>query len=210
MRVAVLISGRGSNMENLIRASYKSDCNIHIVRVISNRNDAPGLKIARDLGVKTEVIDHEKFKNRNAFETQLTSVLEGARTEFICLAGFMRILGADFVNHWHNRLINIHPSVLPAFKGLNTHQRVIESGAQYSGCTVHFVRPNMDDGPIILQAITPVKKEDSANDLSNRVLKLEHQCYPLALNWITKGLISIVRGRVRLVDTDTPQPLGPA
>ena len=204
MRVAILISGRGSNMENLIRASYKSDSNINIIRVISNRKDATGLNIARDLGVETEVIEHEQFNSRSAFEIQLTSVLEAAGTEFICLAGFMRMLGTDFVNHWHDRLINIHPSVLPAFKGLNTHQRAIDSGADYSGCTVHFVRSNMDDGPIILQAVTPVKTKDSADELSNRVLKLEHQCYPLALNWIAKGLISIVRGRVKLAETNIP------
>ena len=203
MRVAVLISGRGSNMENLIRASYKPDSDIDIVLVISNYKNAPGLKIAQELGVETQIIEHGSFESRNAFELQLTCVLENARTEFICLAGFMRMLGTSFVNHWYNRLVNIHPSVLPAFKGLNTHQRVIEAGAHYSGCTVHFVRPNMDEGPIILQAITPVRSEDSAIELSNRVLKLEHACYPLALNWIAKGQISIDRGRVRLAEPDT-------
>ena len=212
MKVAVLISGRGSNMEKLIRACQKSDSNAHIVQVVSNRKDAHGLKIAQNLGVKTQVIEHEKFENRTAFELQLTSVLEAAGTELICLAGFMRLLGSDFVNHWHDRLINIHPSILPAFKGLNTHQRVIDSGAQYSGCTVHYVRSNVDDGPIILQAITPVSKDDTEADLSERVLKLEHWCYPLALDWIAKDLISIVKGRVKLAETDIPtitKPLGP-
>ena len=150
MRVAVLISGRGSNMENLIRASHKPDSDIDIVLVISNCKNAQGLQIAQELGVETHIIEHGKFESRNAFELQLTSVLENAGTEFICLAGFMRMLGTNFVNHWHNRLVNIHPSALPAFKGLNTHQRVIEAGAPYSGCTVHFVRPDMDEGPIIL------------------------------------------------------------
>tara|TARA_B100000029_G_scaffold513468_1_gene613180 strand:+ start:953 stop:1570 length:618 start_codon:yes stop_codon:yes gene_type:complete len=190
-------------MENLIRASYKPDSDIDIVLVISNRKNATGLNTAENLGVKTQIIEHEKFESRDAFELQLTSVLENARTEFICLAGFMRMLGTSFVDHWYNRLVNIHPSVLPAFKGLNTHQRAIEAGAHYSGCTVHFVRPDMDEGPIILQAITPVNTEDSAVKLSNRVLKLEHVCYPLALNWIAKGQISIVRGRVKLAAPNT-------
>lgn len=210
MKVAVLISGRGSNMENLIRASYRSDSNINIVCVISNRKDAPGLKTAQDLGIRTKVIEHGKFESRSTFELQLTNALEAAETEFICLAGFMRMLSTDFVNHWHDRLINIHPSVLPAFKGLNTHQRVIESGALYSGCTVHFVRPNMDDGPIILQGVIPVRPQDSANELSSRILKLEHHCYPLALSWIAKGLVSVVNERVRLSETgahNIPEPL---
>jgi len=201
MNVAILISGRGSNMKNLVEASQSSNSNTQIVRVLSNRKGAAGIKIARDLGVATETIERNSFDNRNAFENRLTFTLEEAGAELICLAGFMHILGADFVNHWHNRLINIHPSVLPAFKGLNTHQRVIEEGGRFSGCTVHFVRPGIDDGPIILQAITPVKNTDSAVVLSERVLELEHQCYPLAVDWISKGLVSIVNERVVLEGT---------
>ncbi|MBE25422.1 MAG: phosphoribosylglycinamide formyltransferase [Rhodospirillaceae bacterium] len=203
MNVAILISGRGSNMKNLVVASQSSNNNTQIVRVLSNRKGAPGIKIARDLGVVTETMENSTFENRNAFENRLTSVLEEAGAELICLAGFMHILGPDFVNHWHNRLINIHPSVLPAFKGLNTHQRVIEAGGRFSGCTVHFVRSGIDDGPIILQAITPVTTTDSVAALSERVLELEHQCYPLAVDWISKGLVSIVNERVVLEDAST-------
>ena len=202
MNVAILISGRGSNMKHLIAASQSSNKNIQIVRVLSNRKGAAGIKVAHDLGVATRTIEQSSFENRDAFENKLTSVLEEARAELICLAGFMHILGKDFVNHWHNRLINIHPSILPAFKGLNTHQRVIEAGVHFSGCTVHFVRPGIDDGPIILQAITPVRTTDSAVALSERVLELEHQCYPLAVDWISRGLVSIVNERVMLEDAN--------
>ena len=198
MNVAILISGRGSNMKNLVETSQSSNSNTQIVRVLSNRKGAAGIKIARDLGIATDTIERSTFENRNAFENRLTFVLEEAGAELICLAGFMHILGADFVTHWHNRLINIHPSILPAFKGLNTHQRVIEAGRRFSGCTVHFVRSGIDDGPIILQAITPVTTTDSAVALSERVLELEHQCYPLAVDWISKGLVSIVNERVVL------------
>ena len=202
MKVAILISGRGSNMKNLVETSHASNSNTQIVRVLSNRKGAAGIKIARDLGIATETIERSTFENRNAFENRLTFVLEEAGAELICLAGFMHILGADFVTHWHNRLINIHPSILPAFKGLNTHQRVIEAGGRFSGCTVHFVRSGVADGPIILQAITPVKTTESAVELSERVLQLEHQCYPLAVDWISRGLISIVNERVVLEDAN--------
>ena len=189
-------------METLIQHSQISNNNLQIVLVLSNRKEARGLRIARNLGVPSKVIEETTFENKKAFEDQLTVTLEEANAELICLAGFMRLLGVDFVQHWHNKIINIHPSVLPAFKGLNTHQRVCESGAPYTGCTVHFVRPGMDDGPIILQAITPVRTGEDVHELSARVLKLEHQCYSLAVSWIAKGLVKIVNERV-LIQSET-------
>ena len=200
MKIAVLISGRGSNMENLIKASHLSNNRIQIVQVLSNRKDAPGIRIAQQLGVATEIIEHSTFDSRNSFEEKLTSSLENGGAELICLAGFMRILSPHFVTRWHNKLLNIHPSVLPAFKGLDTHKRAIEAGARFSGCTVHFVRPDMDAGPIILQAITPVKLGETATQLAQRILHLEHQCYPLAVDWIAKGAVSIVNEQVILDD----------
>lgn len=204
MKVAVLISGRGSNMENLVKTSRLSDNRVQIVCVLSNRMGAAGIRVAQKLGVATEIIEHSAFRNKNFFEESVTSALEKAGAELICLAGFMRILSPNFVNHWHNKLLNIHPSVLPAFKGLDTHKRAIEAGARFAGCTVHFVRPAMDDGPIILQAITPVKTGESTTQLSERVLRLEHQCYPLAVDWIARGLVSIVNERVILDDIMEP------
>ena len=181
MKVAVLISGRGSNMENLIKASQLSNNRIQIVQVLSNRKDAPGIKLAQQLGVATEVIEHSTFDSRNSFEEKLTSSLENGGAELICLAGFMRILSPHFVTRWHNKLLNIHPSVLPAFKGLDTHKRAIEAGARFSGCTVHFVNDKLDSGKTIIQKSFFINKGDNIKVLKEKTQKLEHKAFSEAI-----------------------------
>ena len=202
MRVAVLISGRGSNMRALISSCRTNEGPAEIVRVISNHPDAAGLSVALDSGIKTEIVDHRRFADRASFESELGSTLKSADIELICLAGFMRLLSPDFVNHWRDRLINIHPSLLPAFRGLDTHRRVIESGVRITGCTVHFVRPKMDDGPIIILAATPVHSDDTYERLAERVLDLEHRCYPLAVRWIAEGRVKVINERAIIANAD--------
>ena len=145
---------------------------------------------------------HRNFSDRGAFESELIEKLEVAETDLVCLAGFMRLLTPIFVNHWRDRLINVHPSLLPAFKGLHTHRRVLELGARFTGCTVHFVRPEMDDGPIIIQAATPVHPDDTDERLAERVLHLEHRCYPLAVRWIAEGRVRIINERAIIANAD--------
>ena len=192
LRVAVLISGRGSNMRALIDSCLNNESRAEIVLVISNRPNAGGLSLATKSGIETAVIDHKGFTDRKAFETELGRTLKSANVELICLAGFMRLLSPDFVNGWRDRLINIHPSLLPAFKGLNTHERAISTGVRVTGCTVHFVRPQMDDGPIIIQGVVPVHSNDTEEKLAERVLKMEHHCYPLAVQWIAEGRVRVI------------------
>ena len=168
--------------------------------VISNNPDAPGLHKAANSGVQTHVVDQNNFQNQAAFEIELARLLLSSDIDLICLGGFMSLLSGDFVSRWHNKIINIHPSLLPSFKGLNTHTRVLAAGARVSGCTVHFVREKMDEGPIILQAATAVHFDDTAETLAERVLTLEHRCYPLALQWIAEGRIHIFEERV-IVDS---------
>jgi phosphoribosylglycinamide formyltransferase-1 len=177
-----LISGRGTNMQALIEACRRPNFPAEIALVLSNEPGAAGLARAKEAGIATRVLDHRGFeKDRPAFERALTAALEEAGVEFVCLAGFMRILTETFVSHWRDRLINIHPSLLPAFRGLDTHRRALEAGVRLHGCTVHFVRPAMDDGPIIVQAAVPVLAGDDEAKLAARVLAAEHRCYPLAL-----------------------------
>ena len=196
LNVAVLISGRGSNMQALVESCRPSNSCAKIKCVISNKPGAAGLTTAARSGVQTHVIDQTKFLDRAAFELELTRLLLSSDIDLICLAGFMSLLSSDFVNRWNNKIINIHPSLLPSFKGLNTHTRVLAAGARVSGCTVHFVREKMDEGPIILQAATAVHFDDTAETLAERVLTLEHRCYPLALQWIAEGRIHIFEERV--------------
>jgi phosphoribosylglycinamide formyltransferase-1 len=195
LKVAVLISGRGSNMEALIAACADPTFPAEIVTVVSNRADAGGLEKARAAGLATQVIDHKAYADRDTFETALHDHLEAAGARLICLAGFMRLLTATFVEKWRDRMINIHPSLLPAFKGLHTHERVLESGSRFHGCTVHFVRPEMDDGPIIAQACVPVMPKDTADSLGDRVLAQEHRIYPLALRLVAEGRVTVRGGR---------------
>jgi len=187
-RVAILISGRGSNMVALIDAAKAAEYPAEIALVISNVPEAAGLARAREAGIATEVIDHKPFgKNREAFDRQLDAALEAHRIDIVCLAGFLRVLSPWFAQRWNGRLINIHPSLLPAFKGLNTHERAISAGAKEHGATVHFVVPELDSGPIIEQASVPVLPEDTPEQLAARVLEIEHRIYPLALKRVAEG-----------------------
>jgi phosphoribosylglycinamide formyltransferase-1 len=195
-RVAVLISGRGSNMAALIEAARDKSYPAEIVLVLSNRPDAGGLLVARAAGVATEVVDHVVFgKDRAAFESALQAVLEQYHIDVVCLAGFMRLLTATFVRQWQNRLLNIHPALLPAFKGLDTHKRVLEAGKTVHGATVHFVVAEMDSGPIIVQGAVAVRQGDSEETLAMRVLSVEHRIYPLALKLVSEDRVRVVDGR---------------
>lgn len=187
-RVAVLISGRGSNMAALIEAANADDYPAEIVLVVSNRADAAGLAHAREQGIATALIDHRKFgDDREAFERALDETLRADRIDLVCLAGFMRILTPWFVGRWSGRLLNIHPALLPQFKGLDTHRRAIAAGAKHHGATVHFVVAEIDAGPIIAQESIEVRKDDSEAALARRVLEVEHRLYPRALQAVAEG-----------------------
>lgn len=191
-RVAVLISGRGSNMSALVKAAADPDYPAEIALVFSNDPDAAGLKNAGAEGIATESVSHQPFgHDRQAHEAELNKILKAHRIELVCLAGYMRLLSPWFVGEWHNRMINIHPSLLPAYKGLNTHQRALDDGVRWHGCSVHFVRAEMDEGPIIAQAVVPVMPDDTEEALSKRVLESEHRLYPHALEMVASGQVSI-------------------
>jgi phosphoribosylglycinamide formyltransferase 1 len=195
-RVAVLISGRGSNMAALIEAAKDKTFPADIVLVVSNRPDAGGLATAQANGIATEIVDHVAFgKDRAAFEGALQAVLMKHHIDLVCLAGFMRLLSANFVNRWPEWLLNIHPALLPAFKGLDTHQRALDAGAKVHGATVHFVVAEMDSGPIIAQGAVAVRTDDTEVTLSARVLAVEHRIYPLALKLVADGRVRVVNGR---------------
>lgn len=184
--IAVLISGRGSNLQCLIDACAADDYPARIVAVISNRPGAYGLERAREAGIPAIAIDHKAYDSREDFEAALDAALREAGAEFVCLAGFMRILTEGFVNAWSGRMINIHPSLLPKFKGVDTHRRAIEAGESEHGCTVHWVTPGMDEGPVIAQARVPVLPGDTPETLAARVLVEEHRLYPEALKLALK------------------------
>ncbi len=206
-RVGVLVSGRGSNMAALIAAAADPAFPAEIVCVASNRPGAGALERAREAGIATEVVDHRAFGDRESFEAALDARLTSHGVELICLAGFMRLLTPWFVNRWHDRMINIHPSILPAFKGLHTHERALETGVRLHGCSVHFVRAEMDDGPIIAQAAVPVLDGDDPDTLAARVLAAEHRIYPLALALVASGAARVDDGHVRI---DRPLAAPPA
>ncbi len=180
-RLVILISGRGSNMQSIIRAIDAGDLNAEIVAVISNRPDAAGLQTAAAAGIDTQLINHRDFDSREAFDIELARSIDQYQPDFVILAGFMRILTAGFVKHFAGKLINIHPSLLPKFKGLHTHQRAIEAGEHEHGASVHFVTAELDDGPVILQAKVPVLADDTPESLAARVLDEEHKLYPDAI-----------------------------
>ena len=187
-RVAVLISGRGSNMAALIDAAKDKSYPAEIVLVVSNLADAGGLRIAQAADIATAVVDHKNYgADRGAFEHALQAVLERERIEIVCLAGFMRLLTADFVGRWRGRMLNIHPALLPAFKGLDTHRRALAAGVKEHGATVHFVAPEMDSGPIVIQQAVAVHNDDTDATLAARVLEVEHRIYPLALKLLAEG-----------------------
>ena len=195
-RVAILISGRGSNMVALIEAAKSPAYPAEIVLVISNEPAAEGLKRASAEGIETAVVDHRQFgKEREAFERTLQEQLQAHRIEFVCLAGFMRLLTSWFVRQWDGRLLNIHPALLPAFKGLDTHARAIAAGAKQHGATVHFVVPEMDSGPIVAQAAVLVRDGDTEAALAARVLEVEHRIYPQALRAVAEGRVTIAGDR---------------
>jgi phosphoribosylglycinamide formyltransferase-1 len=195
-RTAVLISGRGSNLQALIEACARPDASAEIVLVISNRAAAAGLRHARDRGIATEMIPHGAFTTQVGFENAIDRTLHEHAIALLCLAGFMRVLSPWFVERWRDRLLNIHPSLLPAFRGLDTHRRVLEAGVRFSGCTVHLVRAEVDDGPIVLQAVVPVRPDDDEASLAARVLAAEHRCYPMALELVASGRAQVIEERV--------------
>ena len=187
----MLISGRGSNLQALIDALEDPGWSSEIVLVVSNVADAQGLQRAEKAGIATCVINHKDFDDRETFDAAMTDAIEATGAELVCLAGFMRLLSAPFIDHWRDRLINIHPSRLPAFKGLDVHQRVLDAGEKITGCTVHFVRPEMDTGPIIIQSSVPVHDGDDADTLAARVLEQEHIIYPKAVRLIAEDRVTV-------------------
>ncbi len=205
LKLGVLISGRGSNLQALIDTCADPDFPAEIALVISNVAGAYGLERAAKAGISTRVIDHKPFGSRGEFEAALTDALREEGCGLVCLAGFMRLLTASFVETWWDRLINIHPSLLPAFRGLHTHERVLAYGARFSGCTVHFVRPAMDDGPIIVQAAVPVLDVDDADGLAARILVQEHRIYPLAVRLIAEHRVRVEEMRVLVEGAQAPE-----
>ena len=204
LALAVLISGRGSNLQALIDACADPDFPAHIVRVISNRPDAQGLDRAAKSGIATTVIDQTNYPDRAAFDGALSAEIQKSQAGLVCLAGFMRLLASRFVDRWQERLINIHPTLLPSYKGLDTHRRVLADGVRLTGCTVHFVRPDMDAGPIIVQAAVPVRDDDDEDTLAARVLAAEHRCFRLAVRLIAERRVRVVDGRVVIRDAVAP------
>ncbi len=196
LKLGILISGRGSNLQALIDATKVAGFPAEIACVISNKPDVQGLDRARAANIPALVINHRDYPNREKFEEALDAKLTEMGVQLICLAGFMRLLTAWFTERWRDRLINIHPSLLPAFPGLDTHQKAIDYGVKFAGCTVHFVRPEMDHGPIILQAAVPVLQTDTEETLSARVLAAEHQIYPAAVRLIAKNRVNIIDEKV--------------
>lgn len=186
--VTILISGRGSNMEALIKACKEPNYPAKIVGVISDKKEASGLQIAKEYGIPIYAIERKDFLSKHNFEQEILKTLKTLKTDIICLAGYMRILSADFIMHYEDKILNIHPSLLPAFKGLNVHEKMLQTGVKIAGCTVHIVTAEMDDGPILAQGALIVRKQDTAISLAQRILDIEHKIYPIALeNFINNG-----------------------
>ena len=199
MKIGILISGNGSNMIKLIE-SFQNNKNASINIVISNNPDAKGIKFAKSKNIKTKIINHKEFSERDDFDNQVNNVLVENKIDFLCNAGFMRIHGEKFVEKWFNKHLNIHPALLPSFKGLNTHERAIKSGVKFTGCTVHLVRSGVDEGPIIGQAVTSVDATDDKDSLAKKVLKLEHELYPKCLKLFTDELVKVKNDKVIFSD----------
>jgi phosphoribosylglycinamide formyltransferase-1 len=198
--IVILISGRGSNMEAIVRACASEGWPARIAAVISNRPGAAGLEFAAQHGIATAVVDHKGFASREAFDVELQRVIDGFAPDLLVLAGFMRILTPAFTGHYAERMLNIHPSLLPAFTGLHTHARALAMGCKFVGATVHFVTAELDHGAIVAQAVVPVQAGDDEASLSARVLKLEHRMYPQAVRWFVEGRLSIAGSAVRQLD----------
>ena len=196
--IVILISGRGSNMESLLDAVDSGALPVSVAAVISSRADAQGLTTAAKRGIPTQVVDHRQFPRREDFDAALAEVIDALSPDLVVLAGFMRILSDGFVTRFTGRLINIHPALLPSFPGLHTHQRALEEGVRIHGCTVHFVTPTLDHGPVIIQAAVPVLDGDSESTLAARILVQEHKIYPQAVRWFAEDKLTLDGGRVRL------------
>jgi phosphoribosylglycinamide formyltransferase-1 len=207
LRVGVLISGRGSNLQALIEAAREPTYPAELVQVVSNVPGAAGLDRAAAAGIPAGVVDHRDFAGRAPFEAALTDLLEQAEVELICMAGFMRIVTKGFVARWHDRLINIHPSLLPAFPGLDTHARALVAGVKLAGCTVHFVRAEVDHGPIIGQAAVAVLPGDTAEALAGRVLEAEHRLFPHCLRLVAEGQVRVAGEAAELAGSGVPGPV---
>ena len=205
-RCVVLISGRGSNLSAILKATQSADYPAVIAGVISNKADAPGLQLARDAGIAVTVVPNADYADRAAYDMALQVAVDAYTPDLVVLAGFMRILTPGFVEHYAGRLINIHPSLLPSFTGLHTHQRALDAGVRWHGCTVHFVTAELDHGPIIAQAVVPVCEGDDARTLAARVLDVEHEIYPGAVRWFAEGRLTIDGQRVR-VSGQTAKPM---
>ncbi len=199
LKVGVLISGRGSNMESIARACNAAGFPAEICLVLSNRPDAPGLQTAAELGISTAVVDHTEYADKAAFEAAVIAALDGHGAELICLAGFMRVLSEEFVARYPERIFNIHPSLLPAFPGLHVQRKAIDYGVRFSGCTVHFVVPEVDAGPIVLQAAVPVEPGDTEDTLAARILEQEHRIYPEAVRLFAERRLRIEDRLVRIL-----------
>lgn len=198
LRVVVLISGSGSNLQALIDGAATGDLPIDIVAVVSNRPEVYGLTRASQAKIPTSVLDHKNFPDRTAFDRALMQQIDGFSADLVVLAGFMRILTPEFTHHYRGRMLNIHPSLLPKFQGLNTHQRAIDAGEHQHGVTVHFVTAELDGGPAVIQAVVPVLPDDDAALLARRVQRQEHVIYPLAVKWFAQGDLRMVDGRAEL------------
>ena len=206
-RIAVLISGRGSNLQAIVEAIESGFIDGEIVMVLSNCADAAGLSYASQRSLTTAVLDHRTYPSRETFDAELLRQVESFRPDLIVLAGFMRVLTGEFVAHYANRLLNIHPSLLPAFPGLHTHRRALQAGVKLHGCTVHFVTAEVDLGPILIQAAVPVLPEDDEARLASRVLSAEHRIYPQAISWFCEDRLVIKDGRVRVSGEHVEQAL---
>ena len=203
--LVVLISGRGSNLQALIDAVHAAQLPAAIRAVISNNADAPGLARAQQAGIPTHVINHREYASRDQFDRALMQRIDAYQPKVVVLAGFLRILGRDFIDHYAGRMLNIHPSLLPEFPGLDTHARALQSGAKHHGASVHFVTHDMDSGPVIVQAAVPVFPGDTPETLAERVLKEEHRIYPLAIRWFLENRLSVAAGRVLLDGREQPE-----
>ena len=199
--IVILITGRGSNMEAIVRAFRQEKWSARLCAVISNRADAAGLVFAAEAGIPTRVVSHKDYADREAYDAALQAVIDTYEPDLVILAGFMRILTTGFVEHYTGRMINIHPSLLPSFRGLHTHRQAIEAGVRVHGATVHFVTPELDGGPVIAQAVVPVLPGDDEDTLADRVLAQEHRLYPRVVRWITEDKVSYTgEGKVVLAD----------
>lgn len=201
--IVILISGRGSNMEAIIRACAEQAWPARIAAVLSNRPDAPGLKFAAGQGIPVGVVDHRQYPDRASFDKALANAIDAHVPDLVVLAGFMRILTPEFVEHYAGRMMNIHPSLLPSFPGLHTHQQALEAGVKVHGASVHFVTASLDHGPIVLQAVIEVGPEDTPQTLAARLLPCEHQIYPRAVRWFVEGRLRVKDGAVHV---DPPEP----